>query len=435
MTASTTATEMERRIDDDAIEYVLVEFADLNGISRSKQFAAETFLTTWDDGPSMNLAVLGQTPGNEMPVGSGLAAAIDYADATLQPDPATFRVLPWRENTARVLCELAFDGDPVAAAPRYVLRRLLDDHGFGFEFGVGSELEFYLLDDTETGYEPVTDGPHESVSWATEEVSSFYEQLDAWAREYGVPLDSLQHEHGPGQFEILFDHGAPLDQADRTFDFKRLVKRTARAADRYATFMAKPFADHSGSGYHLHVSAFDGSENVFADGDDGLSEHGRQFVGGLLEHAAGLTAIGTPTMNGFKRYDPEGFVPTTASWGRDNRRVAVRLPNGTPRVETRIGSADANPYLVIAATLAAGTHGLRDEIDPGEAVEGNPDGRRPRLPRTQGEALAALEADDELVDALGVELVRAYVASKRRDRAAFDETVTDWERERYVPML
>ncbi|WP_049901426.1 glutamine synthetase family protein [Halococcus agarilyticus] len=435
MTAPTTAAEMEERIETAGIEHVLTEFADLNGISRSKQFAAEQFLETWSEGPSMNLAVLGQTPGNEMPVGSGLAAAVDYADATLRPDPTTFRVLPWRENTARVLCDLAFDGEPVAAAPRDALRRVLDDHEFGFEFGVGSELEFYLLEDTDAGYEPVTDGPHEYVSWATEEITPFYERLAAWAREYGIPLDSLQHEHGPGQFEILFEHGAPLDQADRTFDFERVVERTARAADRYATFMAKPFADHSGSGYHLHVSAFDGGENVFADGDGGLSERGRQFVGGLLEHAAGLTAIGTPTMNGFKRYDPEGFVPTTASWGRDNRRVAVRLPNGTPRVETRIGSADANPYLVIAATLVAGLHGLRDEIDPGEAVEGNPSGRRPRLPRTQGEALAALEADDELVDALGAELVRAYVASKRRDRAAFDETVTDWERERYVPTL
>ncbi len=427
---------MEARITEEDIEHVFVEFPDINGISRSKQLSAEKFLSAWESGPTMNLAVLVQTPRNDLPEGSGLAEEVDFADGRLRPDPETFRTLPWRENAARVLCDLEFRGEPVAAAPRHVLKRILESHDLGLDLFVGSELEFYLLEAGEGDgeYIPATDHKHECISWATEEVWSFYETLSEWGHEYGVSLDSLQHEHGPGQLEVLFKHGEPLAQADRTFDFKRLVKQTARCSDRYATFMAKPFAGESGSGYHLHVSAFDGEENAFADGDE-LSATGRAFVGGLLEHAPALAAIGTPTLNGFKRYAPDGFVPYTASWGYDNRQTAVRVPSGTVRVENRIGSADANPYLVVAATMAAGLHGVEDGLSPGDAVEGNPAGRRPELPRSPTQALAALEADTALVELLGEEVVRAYLATKRRELEAFRSTVTDWERQQYVETL
>jgi glutamine synthetase len=265
-------------------------------------------------------------------------------------------------------------------------------------------------------------------------VVPFYETLERWAEAYGLPLDSLQHEHGPGQLEVLFGYDTPLAAADRTFDFERLVRQTARLRDRHATFMAKPLAGESGSGYHLHVSAFEGGENAFAEGD-GLSECGRHFVGGLLEHADALTALGTPTLNGFKRFDPDGFVPYTASWGLDNRQCAVRIPTGTTRLESRISAADANPYLVVAATLAAGLHGIRAGLDPGEPVEGNPAGRRPGLPTAPETALAALEADEMLVEYLGEAVVEAFAATKRRELAAFRNTVTDWEREYYIETL
>jgi glutamine synthetase len=264
----------------------------------------------------------------------------------------------------------------------------------------------------------------------------FYERLEEWAEAYGVPLDSIQHEHGPGQLEVLFDYDAPLEGADRTFDFKRLVKQTARLADQHATFMAKPFAGESGSGYHLHVSAFEGGENAFEDdAGEGLSERGRHFLGGLLEHADALAAVGTPTLNGFKRFDPDGFVPYTASWGRDNRQTMVRIPTGTTRLESRVSAADANPYLVIAATLAAGLHGMDAELDPGDAVEGNPAGRRPELPRGPETALAALEADEVMGEYLGEDVIRAYAATKRRELEAFRDTVTAWEREHYAETL
>ena len=430
-----TAAEMEARIEEEGIEHVFVEFADVNGISRSKQIAADYFLENWRAGFPMNLLLLVQTPRSEVPEGSGLGEEIDYGDGLLRPDPATFRALPWRDDAARVICEFEYGGEPVAAAPRTVLRRVVEGHDLDLDFGVGSELEFYLLDEGDDGsYEPATSHKHECVSWATEAVSPFYDRMTDLAPDYGVDITSLQHEHGAGQLEILFDYGGALDQADTTFDFKRLVKRTAREIGQTATFMAKPFADREGSGYHLHVSAFDGEENAFDD-DGGLSARGRHFVGGLLAHADALAALGTPTINAFKRFSPDGFAPYTASWGLDNRRVAIRVPQGTTRIENRIPSADANPYLVIASTLAAGIDGIERELDPGEPIAGDPAGSCPRLPGSPELALRALEDDGVLAERLGPDLIRAYAATKRRELADFRDHVTGWEREQYVETL
>lgn len=431
---TTASTEMERRIESDEIDHVFVEFPDINGISRSKQIAAEYFLDSWQSGFQINLMLLVQTPRSDIPSESGYGEEIDFGDGVLHPDPATFRVLPWRDDAARVICDVEYPGKSTLAAPRSVLKRVLDRCDFPFDVAVGSELEFFLLDDTEEGYEPTTPHKHECVSWATEEVAPFYDRLTDWADSYGVDLTSLQHEHGAGQLEILFDYGSPLSQADTTFDFKRLVKRTARTGDRYATFMAKPFGDREGSGYHLHISGFDGEQNVFMD-DGGLSMTARHFVGGLLEHADALSAVGTPTLNSFKRYQPGSFAPYTASWGLDNRRTAIRIPPTTPRIENRIASADANPYLVIASALAAGMDGIRREIDPGEPAEGDPTDSAPLLPQSPELALRALQRDSTMNEMLSEEFVRAYTATKRRELESFRSNVTDWEREQYVEML
>ncbi|MFD1633317.1 glutamine synthetase family protein [Haloplanus ruber] len=430
-------TEMERRIESADVDHVFVEFGDINGLSRSKQIRADYFLDNWRDGFPMNMLLLVQTPRSEVPTDSGFGSEIDYGDGTVHPDPSTFRLLPWRDDAARVICDLHYDGAPAAAAPRTVLDTVVSrlEDAFDYRWYLGSELEFYLLNPAEGGYEPATDHKHECLTWATESVAPFYDRLTDYADDYGVDLTSLQHEHGPGQLEVLFDYGRPLAQADTTFDFKRLVKQTARLVDQRATFMAKPFGDCEGSGYHIHVSAFDGDENAFASDDGALSTFGRQFVGGILEHADALTAVGTPTLNAFKRFDPDGFAPYTASWGADNRMTGVRVPQGTPRIENRMPSAGANPYLVAAATLAAGYDGLRRELDPGDPIAGDPIGEAPRLPQSPGAALRALETDATLTELLGEELVRAYTASKRRELESFRETVTDWERTQYVETL
>lgn len=427
---------MQSLIGSEEIDHVFIEFPDLNGLSRSKQLASEYFLERHEDGFSMNLALLTQTPRSDVVDGSIYGDAIDYADGIVRPDPSTCRRVPWRDDAARVICDFEYEGEPVEGASRTVLQRVLKDvKTAGYSATAGSELEFYLLEESEEGLQPATSDKHENLTQATEEITPFYDRVYEWSPTFDINVNTLHHEYGAGQFEILFEYGDPLEQADRTFRFKELIKRAARETDQRATFMAKPFTGRSGSGYHLHVGLFDEGENVLADGDR-LSDRGRHFVGGLLEHAGALTALGTPNLNGFKRHTPGTFSPYAVSWGYGNRMAAVRVPRyGTVRIEHRIPSADANPYLVIASTLAAGMHGIEAEFEPPSPSSGDPSDDRPRLPATPAEALDELAADDELRTRLGEEVVSEYVRMKRQELASFYDEITDWERDKYVEVL
>lgn len=428
--ADASATRMERAIEEADLDHVFVEFPGLDGVSRGKQIDADYFLETWESGFSMNLTVLEATALDDWDPDSYYGLETDFADGTLRPIPATFERVPWREDAGRVLCDFEYEGETAGAYTRGVLERVLADLDDDLDAYAGSELEFMLLDETEDGYEPFTPYEHECVMWTTETAAPFYDRLSEWAEPFGIPLTLMHHEDGAGQLEVLFEHGRPLEQADTAFDFRRLVSEVARRTDRTATFMAKPFSGGTANGYHLHVSLFRDGENVLADGDE-LSAAGRGFVGGVLEHAESLVALTCPTINSLKRFQPETFAPFTASWGYNNRSTAVRVPHSDPtRVETRIASADANPYLVTAAVLAAGMHGMREEIDPGPPGEGYvTEGRR--LPRTPGVAYRALEEDDVLREALGDELVEVYLAARRAELESFLDHVTDWEK-RYL---
>lgn len=433
----TADADLEARLREMDVDHVFVEFPDVNGLSRSKQLDAEYFLSSWGEGFSMNLALITQTPRSEVVEGSIYGDELDYADGTLVPDPDTLRPVPWRDDAARVIGDFRYGGEPVEGAPRTVLRRVLEEtDDLGIDFTVGSELEFYLLDPTEDGYEPATSDKHECLTLATDEIAPFYDRVYEWAAGYDASINTLHHEYGAGQFEILFRYGEASPQADLAFRFKELVKRAARETDQHATFMAKPFTGRSGSGYHLHVGASDGEENAFAGDDDELSETGRHFIGGLLEHADALAALCTPNINGFKRYEPSSFAPYSASWGYGNRFAAARVPaHGTVRIENRIGSADANPYLVTAATLAAGAHGIREGIEPPEPSTGDPAGTRPRLPPTPRHALDALERDETLSAALGETIVDEYVLMKSQELEKFYDHTTEWERDEYIETL
>ncbi len=253
-------------------------------------------------------------------------------------------------------------------------------------------------------------------------------------------MTAANHEFCAGQFEVNLTHGPALDAADRSFRLKSAVQEIARLDGLQATFMAKPFNDEGGSGFHLHLSLVDAAGvNVFGDpaAPDGLSSQARQAIAGVLAHARGLAALLNPTINSYKRFGPDTLAPWLIDWGLDNRSAMIRIPperGAGARMELRLGDATANPYLAIAATLAAAYLGIRDGLATPPPVQGygyDP-GVAEMLPKRLGDALDALEADSDLQDVLGKAFCTAFVTYKRNEIERFERFVTDWEFTEYA---
>ena len=258
--------------------------------------------------------------------------------------------------------------------------------------------------------------------------------LDA-AVEYDLGAVAAAHEYGRSQFEISLRHSEALDSADHAFRFKTMIKEMAARDGLLATFMGKPFNDDEGSGFHLHVSLADGEgANVGSDTSDahGLASVMRQFIAGVLEHGPGLMAFFNPTVNAYRRIDPQALVPTRVCWGHDHRQSLVRVPKergSSTRMEIRLGDGAANPYLAYAAALAAGLDGIERGLELAEDAQGAP------LPTSLGDALAALKADPVLISAVGEKLVDTFELIKTAELERFRAWVTDWEFTEYAKLL
>jgi glutamine synthetase len=263
--------------------------------------------------------------------------------------------------------------------------------------------------------------------------------------QLGLEVFAVNHEFMNSQYEINLRHADALRAADRAFRLKCAVKDIAAQHGLVATFMGKPFNDQGGSGTHLHVSLNRDDRNAFAarDQPDGVASELHAFTAGVLRHAPALMAFLNPTINAYRRIQPDSLAPTHANWGWDNRATFIRIPperGGATRVEIRVGDGAANPYLAIAAVLAAGAHGVRDGLTPPAPVEGDAY-RAPAdvigepLPSSLDEALDALEADAVLRDALGAEIVDTFLALKRFEIERHRAWVSDWEIAEYLNHL
>jgi glutamine synthetase len=259
-------------------------------------------------------------------------------------------------------------------------------------------------------------------------------------RDARLQVTAANHEFSPGQFEINLGHSEMCDAADRSFRLKSAVQEIARQQDLLATFMAKPFNDEGGSGFHVHASlSDDAGSNVFGDTDapDGISAAGRHAIGGVLRHARALSALLNPTINSYKRFGPDTLAPWLIDWGLDNRSAMVRIPperGPSARMEVRLGDATANPYLAMAAVGAAVYLGLKDKVEPAPKLEGygyDPEAAE-MLPARLSDALDALEGDDALGDVLGGYFVGSFLAYKRNEIERFERHVTDWEFREYA---
>ena len=437
--------EAMKQCEADGIDVIRLGYSDLIGTDRSKDLLVNRFERTTGHGVAFCRSVYGTTPmGDVVDIEGGLAAGLP--DIVAFPDISTLTRVPWEPGVAHVIADVFNpDGTPSAESPRYVLKNVIEK--FSSIAGTpicGPELEFYVLQEDETSdsgwsrYGEMSGNVY--VSGLRGDPENVLLQTLRQLGEYDIEVVAANHEFSSGQFEINLWHSDAIDASDRAFRFKAAVKEMARARGKLATFMAKPFNDEGGSGFHLHFSTQDaGGNHLFddPDGEHGLSTVAHHAIGGILAHAPALTALANPTINSYKRFGPDTLAPWLIDWGLDNRSAMVRIPperGSASRLELRLGDASANPYLLTAATLAAAYLGIRDELDPGDPLEGygyDPE-RSPKLPGSLCEALDALEADTQMREVLGEQFVTTFLAYKRNEIERFNSFITDWEFREYT---
>jgi glutamine synthetase len=441
--------EVVRTAAEQQIEFIRFEQSDTHGIARSKLVPLAHVERFGRDGLNFLLGQLGFDVQAGVAPGTGYLEELGFPDSRIFPDPETYRVLPWLDATARLICEPRFyDGRPAAAAPRYVARMQLEAlAALGYRLRSGYEYEFYLQD-AATQAAPYP-GIQIFATLRNEFDGSFIRQVIRDLRAVDVDVITANAEYGPGQQEINFAPNWGIAAADAAFSFKQGVKEIALQHGYVASFMTKPYADQSASGCHYHQGLYrvDGGANAFDDpqAPDGLSRVAHQFIAGQLAHAPALTALYSPTINCAKRYKLYSFAPVNATWGLENRTVGIRVKGirgENTHLENRMPSGACNPYLVMAGSIAAGIDGIRRELEPPAPVAGMAYGLEgvTDLPVSLEAALNALEADEVLRSALGEEFVKLFVAVKRHeigkargalatfDAPDFRDTVAGWER-------
>ncbi|MFF4540054.1 glutamine synthetase family protein [Streptomyces aureus] len=434
------------RLAAEGVDVVRVVYPDLIGTDRARDVLLDHLPSACEHGLAFCRAVYHTTPqGDVVPVAGGLDAGLP--DVSVRPDLATAAVLPWEPGVATCLGEVT---DPATSAPapesprdllRTVLARCAEQ---GLRPVVGPELEYFLLEPapgTPTGWRrsPETTGAVYTAGLRADPGNHLLRTLRG-LRDLGLGVVTGNHEFDGGQYEINLTHSSALDAADRAFRFKAAVKELARQEGNLATFMAKPFGDAGGSGFHLHLSCEDTEgRNVFDDptGAHGLSATARHAIAGILAHAPALAALANPTVNSYKRFGPDTLAPWLIDWGLDNRSSMVRIPperGSGARLELRLGDASANPYLLIAGAIAAALLGVLAGEEPEAPLEGYgyDTTRSALLPTNLAAALDALEADTALTDILGKDFTTSFLTYKRDEVERFGRHVTDWEFTEYA---
>jgi glutamine synthetase len=417
------------------IKYFMISYTDLFGGQRAKLVPAEAIDGMQEDGAGF----------------AGFATWLDltpaHPDLFAIPDPSSVIQLPWKRDVAWVAADCYMEGEPVAQAPRNVLKRLIAEAAEeGLRVKTGVEAEFFLIS---------RDGSQISDEYDTAEKPCYDQQ--AVMRRYDVIAEICDymlelgwnpyqndHEDANGQFEMNWEFDDALATADKHSFFKFMVKSVAEKHGLRATFMPKPFKGLTGNGCHAHISVWDvdGTKNAFADKamPFGLSAQGKCFLGGIMKHASALAAITNPTVNSYKRINAPRTIsgatwaPNTVTWTGNNRTHMVRVP-GPGRFELRLPDGAVNPYLLQAVIIAAGMDGIRLKADPGPHHDidmyqlGHTVKDAPRLPLNLLDALRYYDEDEGLKNALGADFSAAYLKLKHREWNAYTAHFTEWERD------
>ncbi|MFV0258954.1 MAG: glutamine synthetase family protein [Acidimicrobiales bacterium] len=459
------------------IRFVRVNMVDPHGKQRGKTLLTDAFDGVLRNGVDFSTAAYHFDTADTIVYdafqaggGLGISQMSGFPDAVLVPDPLTFRILPWAPNTAWVIGNTYFDdGTPMPFDPRSVLQRSLDALGAaGYRYLAGLEVEFYLTRVVSTSLAPdqlggpgtpaappIVEAVANGYCYQSDDHQDQIEEILAVLADnilgVDLPLRTMEDEWGPGQCEFTFAPMLGLAAADAMMLFKATVKQVARRLGLHATFMCRPgLPSFFSSGWHLHQSLLDpAGANAFATPEGSpelISDVGRWFVGGLVEHATAASVFTTPTVNGYRRRKAFSLAPDRATWGYDNRAAMCRLQGaaGDPstHVENRVGEPAANPYLYLASQVVAGLDGLNRRLDPGPfEIEPYSAVDRPLLPTSLGDALSLLKASTLYREAFGDAFVDWYVGLKESEVNRFlaaepnwdddPDTVTGWEQREY----
>lgn len=380
-------------------------------------------------------------------------------DILLCPDPDTFRVLPWSPHSAWILCDTYLkDGSPISFAPRNILRqataRLAEQD---LALVVGLEVEFHVYDMVDArmdhasatmpnlppetrpvslGYQFLAEARYDRLEWIMDELRRHAEQLK-------LPVRSTEVEMGPSQFEFTFDPADPLTHADNMMMFRTMVKEVCARRGLHATFMCRPKVENgAASGWHLHQSLVRPAtgENLFMpQAPDTLTELAGQWIAGLLVHARESCILTTPTVNGYKRYQPFQLAPDRIQWGQDNRGAMIRAlmkpGDAASRIENRVAETAANPYYFFATQILSGLDGIRSGLTPPPAVETPYNSDATALPKSMIAAVEAFESSPFYRSELGDDFVRYITHIKRAEWERYLTTVTEWEQAEYFSLF
>ena len=435
-----TLDHLRNAVQANTVDTVILALTDMQGRLQGKRLTAPYFLD--------HVAAHGSEACNyllavdvEMNTVDGYAMSSwerGYGDFELKPDFGTLRLTPWTESTALCLGDLAWaDGSPVVASPRQILRAQLDRlRERGLEAFAGTELEFIVFRDTyeeafEKGYrglKPANQYNNDYSVLGGSRVEPLLRRIRKEMGAAGMAVESSKGECNDGQHEINFHFGPALRTADEHSIYKTGAKEIAAAEKLAITFMAK-YDQREGSSCHIHLSLKRDGAPAFAR-DEVLFD---RFVAGQLACLRELSLCYAPNVNSYKRFAKGSFAPTAVAWGRDNRTCAVRVVGhgDALRVELRVPGADVNPYLALAAMVAAGLHGLDAELPLEEPLPGNAyTSDKPHVPTTMAEARSLFAASDVAREAFGQEVVDHYLNYARVELEAFESAVTDWERAR-----
>ena len=436
-----------RTMEERDVRFVRLWFTDVLGFLKSVAIAPAELEGAFNEGIGFDGSAI-----------QGFARVFE-SDMVAHPDPSTFQLLPWRgatQGTARMFCDIRLpDGAPSFADPRYVLKRALRKASdMGFTYYTHPEIEFYLFK------QPLVPGqaptPADNSGYfdhtSTSPAADFRREAITVLEQMGISVEFSHHEGGPGQQEIDLRYADALTMADNIMTFRVVIKEVAVLQNMFASFMPKPLENHPGSGMHTHVSLFEGDTNAFYDAsaEYNLSKTGRQFIAGLLRHAAEITAVTNPWVNSYKRLIAGSEAPSYICWGQNNRSALVRVPMYKPnkgasaRIEIRSIDTAANPYLAYAMVLAAGLAGIENEYELPEGAEDDvwalTDRQRQalgisKLPGSLGNAIDLMESSELVAETLGEHVFDFFLRNKKAEYQSYRGHVSEWELRNTLPNL